>query len=68
MGVAFSSLLIPWNEISYKKDIENNSRRDFVLNLGNPKIASLQLSLHTIEKIHENYGEPIFFEQLGEPS
>ncbi|PSB08048.1 hypothetical protein C7B62_18005 [Pleurocapsa sp. CCALA 161] len=68
MGLAFSSLLIPWDEISYGQDIDNNSRRDFVLNLGNPKIASLQLSSHTIEKIHENYGEPIFFERLREPS
>lgn len=66
--LCFSSLLIPWDEISYGQDIDNNSRRDFVLNLGNPKIASLQLSSHTIEKIHENYGEPIFFEQLREPS
>ncbi|MBW4536889.1 MAG: hypothetical protein KME09_23445 [Pleurocapsa minor HA4230-MV1] len=68
LGFVFSSILIPWDEISYGQNIDNNSRRDFVLNLGNPKIASLQLSSHTIEKINENYGEPIFFEQLGEPN
>ena len=51
------------------QDISNNPRTGyFVFNLGNPKITSLQLSSYTIEKIHENYGEPIFFQRLGEPN
>ena len=69
INIAYPSLLIPWDEISYGQAIDNNSRAGyFIFELGKPKIASLQLSSNTIKKIHEGYGIPIFFERLGEPN
>ncbi len=65
----FPSLLIPWNEIAYGQIINSNSRAGyFIFELGNPKITGLQISSSYIEKIHEEYGEAIFFERLGTPN
>lgn len=68
LGFIFASILIPWNDMSYGEDVENSQTNNYIFDLGNPKVAILKLSHHTVEKIHEEYGEPIFFEQLGKPS
>ena len=66
MGFIFPSILVPWNEICYEHNANNSKEGYLNFQLGRPKIASLQLSLNTIEKIHEKYGEPIFSNKLGE--
>lgn len=64
----FSSLLIPWEEISYGKSNNSNYKFEYLIfDLGNPKVTQILISSHTIKKIHQNYGKPIFFEQLGKP-
>ena len=66
LATTLPPLLIPWNDIYYEKTSNANTiAKSFILNLGNPKITSLELYFETIEKIHEDYGEPIFFERLG---
>lgn len=65
----FPALLIPWNEISYGKINDSNYRyEDLILNFGNPRIIQVLISSYTVNKIHEEYGEPIFFDQLGFPN
>lgn len=68
MNFFFPSILIPWEEIYSMQDVSNSRTGYYIFQLGNPKIASLQLSSNTIEKIHRNYGEPIFSNELGELS
>lgn len=68
VGLASSSILIPWNDISYGENVDNSQTENYIFNIGNPKLAILKLSQQTVEHIHKNYGKPIFFERLGEPS
>ena len=68
LGFILASILIPWNDISYREDVNNPQTKNYIFDLGDSKVAVLKLSYRTVEDIHENYGEPIFFERLGEPS
>lgn len=65
MGYVFPSILVPWDEICYEYNANNPKMGYLAFQLGSPKIASLQLSVNTIEKIHESYGEAIFYDKLG---
>lgn len=63
----YSSLLIPWDEITYEQSVNNISVEKYVyLKLGDPAKSNLRLFIGDIEKIHDEYGEPIFSNKLGE--
>lgn len=65
--IFFPSLLIPWNEITYQKSVSNSYKEEYIFfYFGNPVITSLRLSPKIIKELEEDYGEPIFFNKLGE--
>ena len=65
----FPPLLIPWNDISYRRNTSNSSSSIyFTFYLGNPRITSFSLNQDTIARLEADYGEPIFLNKLGEPN
>ena len=65
--VFFPSLLIPWAEINYKKIVNSSSKEEYIIfYLGNPTISSLRLYSSIIEKLEDDYGEPILSNKLEE--
>lgn len=67
LEVFFPSLLIPWAEIDYQKVVNSSSKEEYIiLHLGNPTITSLRLYSSIIEKLEDDYGEPIFSNKLEE--
>ncbi|WP_319423331.1 hypothetical protein [Pleurocapsa sp. FMAR1] len=68
-NILYPSLLVSWNDIAYRQGTNSNSSDNyFTFYLGNPYITSFPLGLDVIEKLSEDYGEPIFLNKLGEPS
>ncbi len=51
MDVFFPPLLIPWDEITYRKVIENFREEYFIFYFGNPQITSLKLTSSVVEKL-----------------
>ena len=68
MDIFFPPLLIPWNEIIYRKVIENFRGKYFIFYLGNSQITSLKLASSVVKKLEQSYGEPIFKNRLGDPN
>lgn len=65
LEVFFPSLLIPWAEINYQKVVNSSSREEYIIfDLGNPTITSLRLYPSIIQKLEDDYGEPIFSNKL----
>ena len=65
----FPPLLIPWSDISYRRNPSNSSSSIyFTFYLGNPRITSFSLNQDTIARLEADYGEPIFLNKLGEPN
>ncbi|MGD1919854.1 MAG: hypothetical protein ACFCAD_13765 [Pleurocapsa sp.] len=65
--IFYPSLLIPWSEIEYlapQEQSDTNKRHTF--SLGNPTVSLMRLYPQAIEKLEEEYGEPIFSNKLGE--
>lgn len=64
----FPALLIPWSDVAYRKKASRNSVAGYYYTfyLGNPIIANFWVNSETIEKLERDYGEPIFFNKLGE--
>ena len=64
----FPALLIPWSDIAYRKVSATNSLKEYyTFYLGNPRIVRFSLNGETINKLQQDYGEPIFDNKLGEP-
>ncbi|MEM8677048.1 MAG: hypothetical protein AAGF83_24820 [Cyanobacteria bacterium P01_G01_bin.67] len=64
----FPALLIPWSDIAYRKvAAANYSAEYYTFYLGNPRIVRFSLNGETINKLEQDYGEPIFRNKLGEP-
>lgn len=64
----FPALLIPWSDIAYRRIAAANSLREYYrFYLGNPRIVRFSLNGETINKLEQDYGEPIFRNKLGEP-
>ena len=51
----FPVLLIPWDEIIYRKVIENFREEYFIFYLVNPQITSLKLTFSVVEKLEQDY-------------
>ena len=68
LDVILPSLLIPWDKITYRKVIENFREEYLIFYFGNPQITSLKLTSSVVEKLEEDYGEPILKKQLGDPN
>lgn len=67
--VFYPSLLIPWDEIEYKTPhMQDDENKRHTFYIGNPVITRLRLYPKAIEKLEEDYGEPIFSNKLGELS
>ncbi|MEM7757425.1 MAG: hypothetical protein AAF298_04745 [Cyanobacteria bacterium P01_A01_bin.40] len=64
----FPALRIPWSDIGYRKVAATNSSRGYyTFYLGNPRIVRFSLKVETIDKLEQDYGEPILRNKLGEP-
>ena len=64
----FPPLLIPWTDISYRKNTRNSSSSEtFTFYLGNPRITRFSLNIAAIEILEADYGSAIFSNKLGEP-
>ena len=62
----FPPLLIPWSDIAYRKIAATNSLNEYyTFYLGNPQIVRFSLYGNTIDKLEQDYGEPIFRNKLG---
>ena len=62
------ALLIPWSDVAYRKVAATNSLREYyTFYLGNPRMVRFSLNKDTINKLEQDYGEPIFSNKLGEP-
>lgn len=63
----FPALLIPWLDVAYRKIAATNSLNEYyTFYLGNPRIVRFSLDKDTIDKLEQDYGEPIFRTKLGE--
>ncbi len=64
----YPALLIPWSDIAYRKVAATNySGEYYTFYLGNPRIVRFSLNADTINKLEQDYREPIFRNKLGEP-
>ncbi|MEL6931263.1 MAG: hypothetical protein AAFO95_21975 [Cyanobacteria bacterium J06600_6] len=62
----FPALLIPWSDITYRRiSVSNYLGGYYRFYLGNPRIVRFSLNGETINKLEQDYGEPIFRNKLG---
>ena len=67
--IFYPSLLIPWSEIEYQTSYSQDSEdKRHTFYMGHPVISIIRLYPKAIEKLEEEYGEPIFSNKLGELS
>lgn len=64
----FPALLIPWSDIAYRRIAATNySGEYYTFYLCHPRIVRFSLNGETINKLQQDYGEPIFRNKLGDP-